>query len=347
MMTPTPSLMAGVGFERRPERQAMDRESSSTGRVGLNRLGINYDVGTNYSAGYPAPESLSTRGYDLDRCMGRDIGVITTDLNCNSLQIYGTPIDRLARGAEYALQDGLEVWIQPRLINATPAERLAHMVETARMAERLRQEYEHVSFNVGVELSLFMSGIAPGATWAERLGPLFAEFPAPAEIQQRLNDHLAVAYQLAKSEFGGDVTYGAGGWEDVQWAHMFDVIGLDVYRRPIERPVIAEYLRGFQRFGKPVVATEFGCVTHKAGDETFGADVVDWSTTPPSIIGDPDRSETTQANAIAEQVEAFRDAQLAGAFLFVFMEPASTHSDVATHDLDLVRNRQAGSDPGI
>jgi hypothetical protein len=301
----------------------------------LKWRGINYDVGTNYNAGYPAPSSLSTRGYDVEGLIGRDIGVITTELHCNSLQIYGTPIDLLRLGAEHALEHGLEVWIQPRLIDASPADRLDHMVEAARLAEELREQYEQVRFNVGVELSLFMAGVVPGATWSERIGPLFSEFPVPPEIGHKLNDHLADAYRMAAGEFGGDVTYSAGGWEDVAWDQTFDIVGLDVYVRPIDRTAIVDFVRPFQRYGKPVVATEFGCVTHADGDETFGADVVDWTASPAAIVGDPTRSESTQASAIEEQLGVFREVQLDGAFLFVFMEPAYVHADDAAHDLDM------------
>ena len=304
---------------------------------GLRHRGINYDVGTNYEAGYPDPVSLSTREYDVAGHMRRDIRVIDEQLNCNAISIHGTDVPLLIAAAELAVKRGLFVWVQPRLIDSSPSDRLAHMRFAARGAERLRNRHPgRVGFNVGVETSLFMDGIVPGDTYIDRLGPLFETFPVPAPIQQALNAHLVEACTVARSVFDGPLTYSAGPWEDVDWT-PFDVVGLDVYAPLVDEAAYLEYLNGFHSYGKPVIATEFGTTTHEGAELAFGGDanIIDWSTNPPSLIGDPVRSEATQANDIERKLAVFKSASLDGAFVFTFMEPHYLHTENPLHDLDM------------
>ena len=302
--------------------------------MSLTLRGINYDVGTSYDAGN-GPGRLSTHRYDTDGHLRRDMDVIAAELHCNAVQLYGTDVDRLMVAASLALERGLSPWIQPRLIGATPADHLDHLRHVAGAAEWLHRRFDRVTLSVGAELSLFMSGIVEGETVADRMEQLLAKASAPSAVADDLNEHLRAAEAAARAQFGGPLTYGAGPWERVNWRDMFDLIGLDVYVRPIDATSIVSHLQAFQQFDKPVVATEFGCVTNKLGAHEYGADVVDWTTTPPRITGSTIRDEEIQAQSLATQLRAFGTAGIHGAFCFVFIEPTYLHNATPGLDLDM------------
>ena len=296
--------------------------------------GINYDVGTRYDAGN-GPGRLSTHHYDIDGHLRRDMDVIAAELHCNAVQLYGSDVDRLMVAASMALDRGLSVWIQPRLIGAGPADQLDHLRQVARAAEWLRRRFDRVTVSVGAELSLFMSGIVEGRTVADRMEQLLAEASTPSSVEEDLNEHLRAAEAEARAQFGGPITYGAGLWERVHWRDMFDLVGLDVYLRPVQETSIVSHLQDFQHFDKPVVATEFGCVTNNLGAHEYGADVVDWTTTPPRITGSTIRDEEVQAQSLATHLRAFDTAAIHGAFCFVFIEPTYLHDATPVLDLDM------------
>ena len=302
--------------------------------MSLKLRGINYDVGTHYDAGH-GPGRLSTHRYDIERHLRRDMDVLAAELHCNAVQLYGTDVDRLMVAASLALDRGLSPWIQPRLIGATPADHLDHLRHVARGAEWLRRRLDRVTLSVGAELSLFMSGIVEGRTVADRMEQLLAEASAPSSVAEDLNEHLRDAEAGARAHFGGQITYGAGPWERVNWRDMFDLVGLDVYLRPIDATSIVSHLQGFQHFQKPIVATEFGCVTNSLGADEYGADVVDWTTRPPRITGSTIRDEEVQARSLAIHLRAFDTAAIHGAFCFVFIEPIYLHDATPCRDLDM------------
>jgi hypothetical protein len=302
--------------------------------VTLKLRGINYDVGTRFDEG-PGSGRLSTHRYDIDRHLRRDVDVIANELHCNAVQLYGTDVDRLVTAASLAIEGGLSAWIQPRLVGAGPLDHLNHLRQVARAAEWLRRRFDRVTLSVGAELSLFMSGFVAGDTIADRMEQLFSATPGPRSIEEHLNEHLGTAEAHARADFGGPITYGAGFWERVHWSDVFDLVGLDVYLRPVEATSIVTHLQGFHHFGKPVVATEFGCVTNILGAREYGADVVDWTTMPPSIVGSVTRDEEVQARSIGTHLRAFDAAAIHGAFCFVFIEPTYVHDEAPVLDLDI------------
>lgn len=131
--------------------------------------------------------------------MRREIRVIRDELHCNAINVYGTDIERLVECSTAALEDGLHAWLQPRLIDANPNETLAHLSETAREAERLRQEYPGIRLNVGCELSIFASGIIPGSGYLQRASRLRYLWPLPPWFNRKLNDLLRRAASVARS----------------------------------------------------------------------------------------------------------------------------------------------------
>ncbi|MGO4843971.1 hypothetical protein AB4144_67990, partial [Rhizobiaceae sp. 2RAB30] len=67
---------------------------------------------------------------------------------------------------------GLEVWIQPRLFEATQAEMLLYLGEVASEAEALRQRQGDLVLNIGCELTMFTQGFVAGTNFHERMTTL-------------------------------------------------------------------------------------------------------------------------------------------------------------------------------
>ena len=206
---------------------------------GLAYKGINYDTGTNYVG-----SSLS-RATLPSAVVRQDLTTIFDELHCTSVNVFGTDIGRLADTAVAALDAGLHVWLQPRLVEAEAGAMLDHLAEAADAAERLRQRYGRIDLNVGCELTVFGAGIIPGDSNAERAAKLASPewWPRFPEFSGQLNGLLAKACTLARSRFGGRLTYGAGLWEDVDWTG-FDVVGLNYYRASFNDADYATDLRG-------------------------------------------------------------------------------------------------------
>src|SRR5690606_36635113 len=101
-----------------------------------------------------------------------------------------------------------------------------------------------------------------------------------------LNEFLQQVVEVSRAEFGGDITYGSGFWEQVDWS-LFDIIGLNHYRTPmnLEGDAFASSLRPYVESGMPVVITEFGLCTFEGAAEMGGGGfaIVDWSTDPHTI----------------------------------------------------------------
>ena len=294
--------------------------------------GINYDVGTNYAPGFLSREVWS------EELMLSEINVIAHELQCNSIEIYGSDIPRLIACGKAALEEGLNVWLQPRLIDANPHERLEHLSELAKEAEKLRIKYKRVTLNVGCEVSIFMSGIIPGATYAQRAAKLLYLWPFLGLFNKKINKHLKEACAIARYSFKGDITYGSGIWEGVDWTD-FDIIGLNYYRESTNYKSYASDLRNFHRYKKPIVITEFGCCTYKGADKKGGSGdgIVDWrNVLRPKLKHDRFiRSEAVQANYIKELFSIFGAEGIYGAFVFQFIEPSYTYSKEPLYDLDM------------
>jgi hypothetical protein len=326
----------------------------------MNRQGINYDVGTFFT-----PEACSRPDFDRE-IVRREIEIIRRDLHCNAIRISGFDAERLAFAAECALDQGLEVWLSPALMDAEPDALLAYIGETARLAETLRRRTPSsgVVLVLGCELTLFSTGFIPGANLFERIGNMSsmafwrsqAVAPGGDSFHDRLNAFLDGAVRTARESFHGPVTYASGSWEQVEWSR-FDFVAVDHYRDARNRARYVEDLKGFGRHGKPVVVTEFGCCTYAGADDRGGSgwNVVDWSMSPPMLNGAYTRSEGTQAAYITELLAIFEEEAVEGAFVFTFSAPAFPHDERAVYDLDMagygvvttLRDRLGTAYPGM
>jgi hypothetical protein len=317
---------------RRRKRRGVRARASTN--PALKHRGVNYDVGTAYEYG-----GVLSREYWSTALMRSEIRKIKYDLNCNAVNVFGSDIPRMVATATYALQKGLKVWLQPRLIDSTLAQQLTHLETLAREAETLRATYTgwKVLLDVGCELSIFSAGIIPGDTFLERVEELLRTLDRLPDYNDRLNDHLGDAITTASAYFRGRLTYGSGIWEGVDWA-SFDLIGLNYYRDRYNETTYEDDLRAFFAWGKPVVITEFGCCTFSGADD-YGADgdsIVDWTANPPEILSGFTRSERTQADYLEDLLDVYETLGCYGVFAFEYIEPPYPHDPrTPRYDLDM------------
>lgn len=291
--------------------------------------GINYDVGTNFS-----PASL-TREW-RKTLMEQEIRVISDQLHCTSIQIYGTDIDRLIECATTALENGLHVWLQPRLIEGSQEETLAHLSKVAQVAERLRKKYKKIDLSLGCELSIFSSGIIPGSNHAERASKLHTMWWLLPWYNKKLNDYLREACKVVRQSFKGKISYAAALWERVDWKG-FDMVGLNLYKLAYNESKYVKKLRKYHRKSKPIVIFEFGCATYEGADKMGpnSHEIIDWSTPVPQIKGNIKRSERVQANYIIELLKIYKSENIHGAFVYDFIQPYHPYSPDTRYDLDM------------
>lgn len=300
---------------------------------GLTLKGINYDTGTNYMPGYLSREVWN------QALIRKEIRAIKDELNCNTINIYGSDSQRMTECARIALECGLAVWLQPRLIDSSPEQMLAHLAEVARAAETLRQRHGNVTLSAGCELSIFMAGIIPRQSFLQRakwLGSLWWLWMLLPRFNQRLNAHLKKASAVARSHFKGQISYGSGIWEKIDWS-AFDLVGLNYYREASNYSSYLSDLRGFQRHRKPIVITEFGCCSFEGADKLGGSgdSIVDYTQLMPRLKGLHTRDERVQANVIVELLKLYEAENLFGAFVFEFTEPSHPYSADPRYDLDM------------
>lgn len=302
----------------------------------MNRKGINYDVGI-----FLTPDSSSRETFD-PAIVQREMEIIKNDLHCTAVRISGQEKDRLKLAAEYALRQGLEVWLTPFWINANEQETLAYLAECAQAAEQVRQQWPQVVFVVGCELTGFMKGLVEGNTPFERMGTfmkpwrLLKSTLVKGPFNKRLNAFLRQATTTVREHFHGPLTYASGPWEPVDWSR-FDFVGIDYYRDARNKATFRQNLRKYFKHGKPVVITEFGCCTYQGAEEkgSYGWVIVDRSTTPRQLKGDYVRDEEGQARYLIELLDVFREEQVEGAFAFTFVSPSYPSSDDPRYDLDM------------
>ncbi len=316
-----------------PEPPGLDapRSPGPSSDGALRLRGIDYDTGTNYWGG-----QLSRQIWNR-RTVEEHMRVIRKDLRCNVICVSGTNIERLIEAATAAFGHGLQVWIQPRLFEATQAEMLLYLGEVASEAEALRQRQGELVLNIGCELTMFTQGFVAGTNFHERMASLCASVGDPiSDINKALDGHLRKAVEITRARFGGPITYSPVDWEEVDWA-LFDIVSANHYRNADNRATYAEKLRRLRSHGKPVVVTEFGCSTFEGAEHHggMGFDIIDFGRSPPAIKEGYRRSEETQADEIIDLLRIFREERIDGAFVYQFLSEGELHSADPRHDLDM------------
>lgn len=302
----------------------------------MQRKGINYDVGT-----FTRSNESSRAALD-PAVMQREIEIIKNDLHCTAIRISGQEIERLTLAANYALRQGLEVWISPALVDATEQETLSYLAQCAQAAEQLRQQSPQIIFVVGCELTFFMQGLVDGNTAFERMNTfmkpwrLLKSTLAKGPFNKRLNAFLRKAAATVRESFHGQLTYASGPWESVNWT-PFDFVGIDYYRDARNKASYRQTLHTYFKYGKPVVILEFGCCTYKGAEEKggYGWAIVNRDTTPRQLRGAFARDEQGQARYLRELLDIFQEERVEGAFVFTFVMPGYPYSEDPIYDLDM------------
>lgn len=300
----------------------------------LHHQGVNYDTGWNSAPGY------YTRSIWSDEIMQADLEAIQAELHASSISIYGTELDRLVPTAEYALDLGLRVWVQPRLVDATSEETTATLIDLAERLEPLRADGGDIGLNTGCELTLFMAGLLDGETVEERMAALLEVFESGEfdPVYQALDSHLTESATAARAVFGGPLTYASGLWEvaGVRW-DAFDFVGVDAYRDARNAPTYQQDLANIADLGIPVVITEFGCCSYTGAGErgSGGYDIADWESDPPRLNGDYERNEGVQATYIGDLLDTFGNTPgIEEAYVYTFVEEVPSSPD-PEFDMDM------------
>ncbi|WP_435112279.1 CPBP family glutamic-type intramembrane protease [Nocardiopsis synnemataformans] len=298
----------------------------------LVQKGILYDVGSSYLPGQ------SSRRRWRPEVVDQEMRVIREDLHCTAVTVFGEDPGRLEEAARLALDRGLYVWIQPRLVDAAPRELTAHLGRAAEAAERLRRDHPgRVGLNVGCEISVFATGVLPGRDLDRRTRALGLLFPLLPWFDRRLNRLLRELAGTARARFQGPLTYGSGAWETVDWA-PFDVVGVDYYLDELTRRTYRQGLRRLRAHGKPVVVTEFGCCSYAGARDKggSGSDILDWSDLEDRRVrGGHVRDERVQADLIGDLLDVFETEEVHGAFVCMFIEGDCRYSPDPARDQDM------------
>lgn len=309
----------------------------------IRQRGVVYDVGRSMGS-----LSMNWRPDYTPALMRRELDIIRTGLHANAVRLGGRDPRRLLAAADYAASIGLNVWLGPDLWNATPRQTLSYVTKAAAAAEPLFRRWPgRLTFCVGNELTLFMRGIVPGRTFAQR-GRLPRLREAVRSGQDTLRAFLAEAAASVRRVYSGPVSYSALPFERVDWDH-FDVVGVNYYRQ--YAPSADEYLAKISRLqatGKPVAITELGFVSCRDADDpkllsTFNAAPLSMlgMTVPalrrlirPRVRIVYPRDEQAQARLLVDQLQLLDQAGVDRAFVMSFSFPLAPYSEDPGHDLD-------------
>lgn len=307
----------------------------------IRQRGVVYDVGRSLG-------SVNWRPDYTPALMRRELDIIRTDLHANAVRLGGRDLRRLVAAADYAASAGLNVWLSPDLWNATPQRTLSYVTRAAAAAEPLFRRWpDRLTFCVGNELTLFMRGIVPGRSLAQR-----SRLPRLREVvlseQDTLRAFLADAASAVRRVYSGPISYSAQPFERVDWNH-FDVVGVNYYRQ--QAPTADQYLAKIsqlQATGKPVAITEFGFASCRDADDP--AILSTFNATPLSMVGMAvpilrpfirprvrtvhPRDEQAHARLLTDQLELLDQAGVDRAFVMSFSFPLAPYSQDPRHDLD-------------
>ncbi len=309
----------------------------------IRQHGVIYDVGRSMGS-----LSMNWRPDYTPALMRRELDIIRTDLHANAVRLGGRDPRRLLAAADYAASIGLNVWLGHELWNATPQRTLSYITEAAAAAEPLlRRCPGRLTFCVGNELTLFMRGIVPGRSHAQR-----SRSPRLREVvlsgQDTLRSFLAEAAASVRRVYSGPVSYSALPFERVDWDH-FDVVGVNYYRQ--QALTTGQYLSKisqFQATGKPLAITELGFASCRDGDDpeflgTFNAAPLSLlgmqvpvvrRLARPRVRAVQPRDEQAQARLLIDQLRLLDQAGVDRAFVMSFSFPLAPYSEDPSRDLD-------------
>jgi hypothetical protein len=299
--------------------------------------GINYDIGT------PFWKDELSRPDFIEADVKAEIEIIKNELRCDAVRISGYDVGRLAKAAEFALEQGIQVWLSPAYPDITQKEAIRYWIDCAKAAEKLREKYKDIIFIVGCEHTLFLKGFVKGETAYERIDNMFSplmivlnKIGLKKSIYKKLNLFLKDATTQIRAHFGGQLSYAAGGWEKVDWS-LFDFVGIDHYMAAYNKSTYVQELRSYYKFNKPVAMLEFGCCAYKgAADKGPMGWAINGMVDGRRIIkGSYVRDESEQASYITGVLDLLKEEKLQAVFVFTFSNPAYKYNKDPVYDLDL------------
>lgn len=306
-------------------------EANAGQRPARPSAGVTYDTGVLHFRGEPLSRARWSRAL-----MEHDLDVISGQLRCPSVSVFGTEISRQTMTARAAVDRGMTVYVQPRLYDHPQREILDHLAESARQVERLRRQGARVVLATGCEHILFTPGIVPGANFQERIANIGTLPPEQwPGVVSRLNAFLAQAAAVARANFGGTLTYGGAFFEPVDWT-PFDMVGVDYYEYFATDAEYRADLAKLRQWNKPVTIMEFGSCTYAGAPQAGGSgyDIVDFDAVPPVVKPGYVRDERVQADHIARMLRIFAAEQMP-AHIYTFVNPGAPHSPDRDHDIDM------------
>ncbi|WP_017586132.1 CPBP family glutamic-type intramembrane protease [Nocardiopsis ganjiahuensis] len=320
-------VVARPGLVRTPA------EGNALPRRRIPVRGIMYDLGTSY-----VPGQHSRERWNPD-AVREEMRVIHEDLHCTAVSLFGPDLDRMGQAARFALDQGLDVWLQPRSLDAGHTELVEHVGRAAELAEELAADRPgRIVLNVGCELTVLNRGILPGRNMDRRARALSVFGAFPSYYNRRLNTLLRRLAATARERFSGPLTYGSGTWESVDWT-PFDLVGVDYYLDELTQGSYRQGLRSLsRRWGKPVVVTEFGCCSYQGAQTKggSGADPLDWRDLDDRRVrGGLVRDESVQADTIERLIDVYETEDVHGAFLCMFVEGDCRPSADPARDCDM------------
>ncbi len=313
-------------------RPAGARQPASpvAGPGGIAHRGVTYDCGVEFY--YNAPNRP-----DSDRAYLRnELTAIRDELNCTSVGLYGSNVERLLEATDVALELGLHPWVQPRFIDEYTEFTIPKLVDFGRELEARMTSEQPIVFNIGCENAMFLSGIVPGRIFDDRVNTLINTIDQIPVYIDRLNSYLSEAVIAIRPNFSGQLTYSASEWEEIDWS-WFDIIGIDFYKTADNQATYVDQLKQYLSMGKPLAITEFGCGCFK-GSEELGGDtytVVDYTQDPPRVPDWVVRDESVQADYVSELIDLYAAEGVHSAFVHNFIEPASPHNPEPEYDYDV------------
>ncbi|WP_328450751.1 MULTISPECIES: hypothetical protein [unclassified Amycolatopsis] len=310
--------------------------------TGLTYRGVAYDCGSNHETG----QGSNSRMVWSDDIMRTEIDSIADGLKANSVTIYGTLFDRLEATTAYAIERGLHVWLQPRLMDGEQPAVLEHIGKTAALAEKFRLQGADIHVSVGCTHAIQTMGIMPGEFYHNRMGNAFPDsdhhFLRPVgpidhdDVERKLNAFLAKAVEVARANFGGGITYSAGSFERVDWT-PFDYIGIvDYYHPKPDREAYLAELAAYRKWNKPIMISEYGTFTYKGASEKglLGFDIVDRTVEPPRVFDGFVRDEQAQADFHLDRLRLYDEFGIYSVAVTEFVHPTHPHSEDPQWDLD-------------
>jgi hypothetical protein len=268
----------------------------------------------------------------------RDLKIIARDLHCTTVMLIGSDDEQLIEAARTALENRLEVYLQPHALDRPQPELLRNIDTVAQAAEGVRREYPgRVTLVVGSEFTHTASGIVPGPKSFLRLKLILRLHRLlRRRLDRRLHTLLSAAAATARRHFHGPLTYSAAGWEHVDWS-LFDLVGVSLYRGARNHASYTDRLRRLVHdHDKPVVITEFGCGAFTGADRRGAGSfrIVKWFAANPHIRGDHPRDETVQARYLRDLIDLYEKEGVYGCFVFTVAMPDFPHRDDPGLDLD-------------